>query len=418
MDKNPHLPGSADDYIKANMGLAHSIAWKFFNASKDRDIDDLRGIAYHGLVKSYQRFDPTNRLGIDDKPIKFSTYAGSMITGYLMTYIRQTDRPIHLGCRGINLIAKINAAGLNGNETIQEIADKAGISFDDAKEAVLASIAVNTDSIDREINTEDGSLHLADMLGSNDESNEDQEVIRDLMSELPEQLREVCRLCVVEGMTQRKAAEIMGISQSYLSRLKTKLMRIAKQYGQRERDRIDHGYAGPIKNEEEKKMLSIEQRENKFKLQQEVTTTEQFNEIGSPADVARLYGVNYGTAFGLKKKLAGQEIDTILSHPSETETVTHDDDSCEDDSWGENVILQGTNAPIETPTPTQTIDDMEIEVKIKPEWTEPITNEPDFIEEKWSYIQQSISKLRKAHMDKAAKEFDERLEEMMRGLAV
>jgi len=367
MDKNPYLPGTPEEYIQANMGLAQLIAWKFFRASKDRDIDDLVGIAYHGLVKSYQRFDPTNRLGIDAKPIKFSTYAGSMIKGYIMTYLRQVNRPIHLGRRGIDLIAKINIAGLNGNETIQEIAIKAGISVDDANEAVMASIAANPDTLERKIAMDDGGGHvtLADMIGEKVESNDDQETIKDFTAQLTPRLYEVYKLRMVEELSQLEASKVMGFTQSYFCRLEAKLMEVARQYGSKMR------LAGGIKsiNEEEEIMSSIEQRENSKKLRGEITTIEQFESIGSYAEVAKKYLVSVATSHALKMSLKDKKVredDSFVPSP---------DPSIERKAYEEPILEEIVQVH------------PEVEIQVTPE-------EVSSVEEKWCLSPEGIEEAR------------------------
>lgn len=232
MDKNPYLPGSPDEFIERNMGLARFVAWKYAKARKDRDYEEILSVANYALIKAYIGFNPGDRLGQDGKGIKFATYATRTIHGFIMTHLR-LDRPIHLGRRVIDLIAKINSAGLTGNETIEEIAIKAGISIDEANEAVMASIAVNVDSMDREINADDGNITLGDMLGKCDEVNEDKEVLNDFIKGLDHRLQEIYRLRMVEEKSQPEAAKEMRISQSYLSRLETRLMKAAREFGQR-----------------------------------------------------------------------------------------------------------------------------------------------------------------------------------------
>lgn len=249
MNPNPYLPGTPDEFIKANMGLAQSIAWKFFRGSKNRDIEEITSVAYVGLVKAYEGFDPTGHDGIDGGQIKFSSYAARTINGFIMTFLRAVDRPIHLGRKHIDLISKINSAGLTGYETLEEIAAKAGISIDEANEAVMASIAVNVDSMDRELGSDDGSATLGDMLGKCDESSEDQEVVSDFVAQLPARLQEIYQLRMVEEKSQLEAAKVMGVSQSYLCRLETKLMEAARQYGQRkEGDEMRAKYPEKLKD--------------------------------------------------------------------------------------------------------------------------------------------------------------------------
>lgn len=207
MDKNEHLPGTADEFIEKNLGLARYVAWKYIKSRKDCDPDDILSVANLGLVKAYQGFNPEGRIDKDGKGITFATYASTTIHGYIMTFLR-VDRPVHLGRRAIDLIAKMNSAGLLGNETIEEIAIKAGMSIKDATEAVMASVAVNMDSLDREIDTEDGTVKLGDMFGKCDEVNENKEIVDDFIAQLPLKLKEIYRLRIVgEKNTTRNSRD-------------------------------------------------------------------------------------------------------------------------------------------------------------------------------------------------------------------
>jgi len=99
MDKNEYLPGTPDEFIEKNMGLAQKIAWgwmKYVQRNEDIkfDIDDLLSIAYLGLIKAYQKFDPTKFSGMDGGEIKFSTYAVSMIKGEIQKWIRDKGHTI------------------------------------------------------------------------------------------------------------------------------------------------------------------------------------------------------------------------------------------------------------------------------------------------------------------------------------
>ena len=298
MDRNPYLDGTPDEFIEKNLGLARHIAWKYVKSRKDRDPDDILSVANLGLVKAYQGFNPEGRTGQDGKEIAFASYAARTIHGFIMTSLR-VDRPVHLGRRAIDLIAKINSAGLVGNETIEEIAIKAGISIEEATEAVMASVAVNTDSMDREIVTEDGNITLGDMFGKCDEINEIQEIVDDFVTQLPPKLKEIYRLRIVGEKTQREIADIMGLSRSYITKLEEKLMKTARQYGEVQK-RLEVEDMGREMSPETKLM------------REEIDTFAKFGTIGTYEDVANKYRVGKSTAYAWMKKLMdGGEVNEV-----------------------------------------------------------------------------------------------------------
>lgn len=355
MDKNPHLEGTPDEFIEKNLGLSRHVAWKYAKSRKDCNPDDILSVAYLGLVKAYKGFNPEGKVGQDGKAIPFATYACSTIHGFIMTFLR-VYRPIHLGRRAIDLIAKMNSAGLIGNETIEEIAIKAGMTIEEANEAVMASIAVNTDSMDREINADNGQGTLGDMIGKYDENNDEQEIVSRFVEQLPPRFQEIYKLHIVEEKTQYEVSEIMGLSQSYISRLVMKLMEMAQQFGKNERLGMYEGGNTKMATEGTKKM------------REEITKSEQFNIIGSAATIAERYGVSLQTVYAWKKHLADSEkgedeVPVIKADAVKMETAPFPVASIPGDYKSIEMPPEEREAPLEklnaTTIDEHTIDDVE-----------------------------------------------------------
>jgi RNA polymerase sigma factor (sigma-70 family) len=197
MDKNYHLPGTADDFIKANMKLAQKVAWKFIPyvlQSEDikLDKDDLVSIAYIGLIKAYEMFDPSRGVGADGGGIKFSTYAVPTIKGYIGKAIRDKG----------NIIRKSR-----GGETIP------------------------CDSLDIPIGDEEGKvLTLADKVLVETHEIENKVIINDFLSHTNPQLQQIYKMWD-RGMNQKEISKKMGISQVRVSKLQAKLIDLAREYG-------------------------------------------------------------------------------------------------------------------------------------------------------------------------------------------
>lgn len=173
--------------IERNLRLVVYIAKKFENTGIG--VEDLISIGTIGLIKAIQTFKL-------DKKIKLATYASRCIENEILMYLRRT------------------------NKTKMEV------------------------SIDEPLNVDwDGNeLLLSDILGT------DEDVIyRDLEDETEKQLllSAISRLTpreqqIVElryglqneegtEMTQKEVADLMGISQSYISRLEKKIMKRLKK---------------------------------------------------------------------------------------------------------------------------------------------------------------------------------------------
>jgi len=195
MDKNPHLPGEPDEFIKANLGLARKIAWGWVpyvqrNENIKFDKDDILSISYIGLIKAYQGFDPTKFIGKDGGNIKFSTYATAVINGEIRRHIRDM-----------------------GNIIKRSRTDK---------------MPIDVDSLDRPL-AEGGNITLGDIIetGSN---NGEQIVIMDFLSQIGPRLRKIYGLRTI-GYKQKEVAKIMGTSQVNIGRMETYLYESARQYG-------------------------------------------------------------------------------------------------------------------------------------------------------------------------------------------
>ena len=173
--------------IEHNLRLVVYIAKKFDNTSVG--VEDLISIGTIGLIKAINTFNPA-------KNIKLATYASRCIENEILMYLRRTSK------------------------TRLEV------------------------SIDEPLNVDwDGNeLLLSDILGTEEDvisKNMEAEIERDLLKNAIEHLgpreKRIVELRFglkdAEGaeMTQKEVADLMGISQSYISRLEKKIMKRLKK---------------------------------------------------------------------------------------------------------------------------------------------------------------------------------------------
>lgn len=166
--------------VERNLRLVVYIARRFENTGVN--IEDLISIGTIGLMKAIG----TYRL---DKKIKLATYASRCIENEILMYIRKIANQK----TEVSLDEPINLDG-DGNELL--LADVLG---------------TEEDKIQRPL-----------------EDDVDLCVLRQAVKALPEREREIVRRRFgLEGckeQTQKEVAEIMGISQSYISRLEKRIM--------------------------------------------------------------------------------------------------------------------------------------------------------------------------------------------------
>ncbi|MBP3422410.1 MAG: RNA polymerase sporulation sigma factor SigE [Clostridia bacterium] len=177
--------------IQHNLRLVVYIARKFENTGVDND--DLISIGTIGLIKAINSFRT-------DKNIKLATYASRCIENEILMYLRRASR---LKCE---------------------------VSFDEP---------LNTDF-------EGNELLLSDVLGTSAEtvygdveSNAEKEQLKEVLKKLSERERKIMFLRFGLGggeeMTQKDVAEMLGISQSYISRLEKKIiLRLKKEIAKME----------------------------------------------------------------------------------------------------------------------------------------------------------------------------------------
>ena len=178
--------------IEHNLRLVVYIARKFENTGVG--VDDLISIGSIGLIKAVSTFDA-------HKKIKLATYASRCIENEILMYLRRYSR------------------------TKQEV------SFDEP---------LNTD-------WDGNELLLSDILGTDEDiiyKDIEDEVERKLLLKAVDKLSERERTIINlrfglgssngEELTQKEVAELLGISQSYISRLEKKIMKRLKREMMRE----------------------------------------------------------------------------------------------------------------------------------------------------------------------------------------
>lgn len=171
--------------IEHNLRLVVYIARKFENTGSG--IEDLISIGTIGLIKAVNTYRA-------DKNIKLATYASRCIENEILMYMRKTS-PLR-----------------------SEISIDEPLSVDwDGNELLLSDI-LGTDG---------------DAVGRNMEKDEDEREIRAAVDGLCEREREIIRLRYgLDGggeRTQKEVADMLGISQSYISRLEKKIIERLKE---------------------------------------------------------------------------------------------------------------------------------------------------------------------------------------------
>ena len=181
MDGDIH---ARDVLIEHNLRLVVFLAKKYENTKVD--LEDLVSIGTIGLIKGINTFKP-------DKNIKLATYASRCIDNEILMYLRKIKK------------------------SKTEVSIDASLSFD----------------------AEGNELHLEDILGTDSdivtkglEEETDKKLMLDEVMKLNPRDRDIIilryGLMGHNELTQKEVAELLGISQSYISRIEKKVIRRLK----------------------------------------------------------------------------------------------------------------------------------------------------------------------------------------------
>ena len=173
-------PAARDTLVEHNLRLVVYIARKFENTGVG--VEDLISIGTIGLMKAVGTYKT-------DKHVKLATYASRCIENEILMHLRKVS------------------------------GQRAEVSFDeplssdwDGNELLLSDIlGTEPDSVIRPI-----------------EDDVDRELLREALSRLPQRERQIISLRFGlsgrRSMTQKEVADLLGISQSYISRLEKRII--------------------------------------------------------------------------------------------------------------------------------------------------------------------------------------------------
>ena len=196
--------------------LARQLARRY----RASDSEDVMQVAYLGLLKAIERFDP-------DRGLAFSSLAVPTILGEIKRYFRDLGwtvrgpRDIQELALRVEKVADALPGELGRLPTVQEIADRCDTTAERVLEARASATAHRAISLDQPSGEPDMD-DMVDRLGGDDvgyERAESAAQVDTLLAELPERERLVLELRFREDLMQREIADRLGISQMQVSRL-------------------------------------------------------------------------------------------------------------------------------------------------------------------------------------------------------
>lgn len=206
-----------DRLVEAHLYIAEIIARKF--SGRGVDYDDLYQVAAMALVKAIERYDP-------ERGVKLASFVTPGMVGEVKNYFRDRSRLIRPSRKASEMARMVEKAREELTQTlsraprVDEIAEHTGLSEDEVLQAMEAAAAQPV-SLDMQTSEEDEDLSLSNVLGAEEKGFsefETADMLRRSMEKLTEQQREIIRLRFFENLSQREAAQRIGVSQMSVSR--------------------------------------------------------------------------------------------------------------------------------------------------------------------------------------------------------
>jgi RNA polymerase sigma-B factor len=209
-------PQPCDTLVLEHRRLARHLAQRYVRDDQQRE--DLEQVAYLGLVKAAQRFDP-------ERGVAFTTFAVPTILGELRRFCRDTRWAVHVPRATQERVQALRRfEDRHGRvPTAAEAADALGWPLDDVIETRLASGCLSQQSLNVRVRSDDGTLGEAiENVGDEDAAFADVErrdELRQALARLTERERRALRLRGEAGCSTPEIARRMRLSTPQAARL-------------------------------------------------------------------------------------------------------------------------------------------------------------------------------------------------------
>lgn len=210
--------------IEDHMPYARHIATRY--GGRGDLVEDFVQVAYLGLVKAVDNFDPDFGTG-------FLGYATPMMLGEIKRYFRDATWDVHVPRRMQELSSALRKAtetlthDLGRSPTVAELAEKLSATPEEIAEALNAADAYTAASLDHPVRPDSESTTLAEFLGDDDprfDALVNREALKPLLAKLGERDKRILLMRFFRGMTQSEIGAELNVSQMQVSRLLTRIL--------------------------------------------------------------------------------------------------------------------------------------------------------------------------------------------------
>lgn len=226
-------PALRNELVQLNLGLVRKEAHHWINQCTE-NYEDLLQVGSMGLIRAIERFDMT-------KGHAFSSFAIPYIRGEIQHYLRDKGSPVRIPRQWLTIqrqavwVIRDLQVKLNRLPTDLETAQALEITLDEWQQIKLACQNRAPLSLDAPVSDEDdGTASLGEMLPDSHYrsfqlAQEDQLRLQQALVQLEKRTRDVLEFVFLYDLTQKEAAERLGISAVTVSRRVKRGLQTLKQ---------------------------------------------------------------------------------------------------------------------------------------------------------------------------------------------
>ena len=207
---------ACEQVLEENNGLIWSIVRRYYGRGVEPE--DLYQLGCLGFLKAVRGYDP-------EYGTQFSTYAVPKIAGEIRRFLRddgtvKVSRSLKERGMAVRAVRSRLTIELGREPVLSELAEETGLTAEE-----IAAAEAATDSVTSlQAETGEGGLTLEGVLGNSgmEETVVERLSLHAAIAALTQREQQVLRLRYYKGLTQTKAACVLGISQVQVSRLERK----------------------------------------------------------------------------------------------------------------------------------------------------------------------------------------------------
>lgn len=219
--------GLRNTLLEEYLYIAEIVAKKF--SGRGVEYDDLFQVASLALVSAIDRFDPS-------RGIKFQSFATPTLIGEIKNYFRDKTRLLHISRRDAEQLLKLSEAKqhLSKNEKVtpSDIAEYMKVDVERVLELLEMQQAVSVSSLDAAAGENDDQ-QIGDFVGESDDGYknvENVDFLRWSINRLSEEEKRILHERFWKKRSQKEVANILGVSQMYVSRYEKKILEKLRKY--------------------------------------------------------------------------------------------------------------------------------------------------------------------------------------------